>query len=171
MLAQGDAAPNFSVRPIFGVPISAPPPQPCVLSFVGSLASPYNRRWLAAFQDNHADFDRRGVMVAAVAHCGVRSAQDFVPRYHLLYPLAADPDGAIADLYGVGRDRWLLASLPGVVRSRGALAHGVGWGEGSVRRLPAVFYIDTDGTLRAVQYGRSIADTPDIEALLRCAAS
>lgn len=173
MLSAGDTAPTFTARPIFGEPITVPDAarRPLVLSFTGSLASPFSRRWLAAFQDHFADFDRRGVRVAAIARCAVADAQDFVPRYHLLFPLAAEPDGAVAEQYAVGTDRALLGSLRGGLfgELRGALSYGVGFGRGSLRTLPAAFYIDGDGTIQAALYSRSIAGAPDIEALLQCA--
>lgn len=173
MLNEGDNAPAFSIRPIFGEPTTIPDGarRPLVLTFTGSLASPFSRRWLAAFQDRFADFDRRGVRVAAIARCAVPDAQDFVPRYHLLYPLAADPDGTIAEQYGVRSDRMLIGSLRSGLLSeaRSALSYGVGLGRGSLRTLPAAFYIDGDNTIRAALYSPSIAGAPDIEALLQCA--
>lgn len=176
MLNEGDGAPAFSIRPIFGYEICVPAEESAgllVLTFVGSLASPFTRRWLFALQDHFADFDRVGARVAAVAACAVADAQDFVPRYHLLYPLAAEPTGAIAERYAVQRDRTLLRSIRrGLLQNaRSALAYGVGWGSGSVRTLPAVFVIDPAGDVRWCQYAQSISDVPDIEALLLCVSS
>lgn len=176
MLNEGDGAPAFSIRPIFGQQICVPAGETTgllVLTFVGSLASPFTRRWLAAFQDQFADFDRVGARVAAVATCSIEDAQDFVPRYHLLYPLAAQPDGAIAERYAVQRDRMLLRSLCGglLQNARSALSFGVGWGAGSIRTLPAVFVVGPAGDVRWCQYANSIADVPDIEGLLQCVSS
>lgn len=176
MIHEGDRAPTFNIRPIFGTPISPSKDVvggPLVLTFVGSLASPFVRRWLSAFQDNHAEFDRLGAQVAAVATCGVTEAQDFVPRYHLLFPLAADPEGGIAAAYGVKTDRILLKSLRnGLLQDlRGAMAFGVGWGQGAVRQMPAVFVLDRNGTVKLTQYAAGIADVPDIQALVQCVRS
>lgn len=173
MLNEGDNAPAFSARPIFGAPIVIPgaDPRPLVLAFVGSLASPFTRRWLSMLQERFADFDRSGARVAAIARADEIAAQDFVPRFHLLFPLAVDPDGDIAAQYGVGVDRMLLGSLRhGLLGElRGALGHGVGWGRGSIRTLPAAFVI-RGSTIESVGYSKSISDTPDMEALIRCAA-
>ena len=176
MLNEGDGAPAFSIRPIFGHQICVPAEETAgllVLTFVGSLASPFTRRWLAAFQDQFADFDRVGARVAAVAACAVEDAQDFVPRYHLLYPLAAEPEGTIAAQYAVQQDRMLLRSLRGglLQNTRSALSFGVGWGGGSIRTLPAAFVIAPAGDVRWSQYANSIADVPDIEGLLQCVSS
>ena len=71
------------------------------------------RNHLASLQSRVADFDLAGVGLYALTPSTLVSAQDFVPRHHLLFPLIADPERSIHRLYGAGRmgPRQALQSL------------------------------------------------------------
>lgn len=178
MLKEGDPAPAFSARPIFGYPVEIPKSLadgPIVLCFVPFLGSPFTRRTLADLQDRYADFDRRGIRIVAVTQTDLTAARDFVPRFHLLYPLITDPDGALQGIFDIQEDRYMLSSLRSIVAggsgSRGAFQFGMGWFNGPLRQLGAEFVIDRSGIIRMVHYATGVTDSPDIDALLQCASS
>jgi peroxiredoxin len=178
MLEKGDAAPGFSARPIFGYPVEIPQgltDGPIVLCFVPYLGSPFARRTLATLQERFADFDRRGIRLVAVTQTELEAARDFVPRFHLLYPLITDPDGALQALYDIQEDRYMLSSLRSMVSggsgSRGAFQFGVGWFNGPLRQLGAEFVLDRSGTIQMAHYANGVTDSPDLDALLQCASS
>jgi peroxiredoxin len=178
MLKEGDPAPAFSARPIFGYPVEIPESLrsgPIVLVFVPYLGSPFARRTLALLQERFADFDRRGVRIVAITQTDLTAARDFVPRYHLLYPLITDPDGELQSLFDIQEDRYLLSSIRGLIgrrqRAGGLFDFGVGWFNGPVRQLGAEFVLDRSGTVRCAHYATGVTDVPDVDALLTCATS
>ena len=122
MLKEGDTAPAFSARPIFGYPVEIPQgltDGPIVLCFVPFLGSPFARRTLAMLQERYADFDRRGIRIVAITQTDLTAARDFVPRFHLLYPLITDPDGTLQSLFAIQEDRYMLSSLRSVMGGNG----------------------------------------------------
>lgn len=66
-----------------------------MLCFVGSLATRTARRTLATLQELVPDAHTARVGLAAVTSSSVVFARDYVPRYHLLPPLVADPGGHV----------------------------------------------------------------------------
>ncbi|MFT5686669.1 MAG: peroxiredoxin [Myxococcota bacterium] len=182
MLKEGDAAPAFSARPIFGYPVEVPAglkAGPIVLFFVPFLGSPFARRTLALLQERFADFDRRGIRIVAITQTELTAARDFVPRYHLLYPLITDPEGELQSLFDIQEDRYLLSSVRSLLSggsgatggTGGLMEFGVGWFNGPVRQLGAEFVLDRSGTVRMAHYASGVADVPDLDALLQCASS
>jgi peroxiredoxin len=182
MLRTGDAAPALQVQPVFGTQIRLPPkPEQgdIVLLLVRRLGCPFAKESLALAQQWFAEFDRLGVTVLAITQSGVKLAQDFVPRHQLLFPLVTDPEGSVHERYEiehVGMEKALIGALAkrgphgllNVVMAHGWLpgtdvqnrAHG---------QLPAEFLVSREGELRYVHYADSIADMPDMEAMLACA--
>jgi peroxiredoxin Q/BCP len=59
------------------------------------------------FRDRVADLQKNNVQVIGVSFDTQDSHQKFISKYNLNFPLLADPDGKIGDIYGVrmqGRD-------------------------------------------------------------------
>ena len=182
MLKEGDTAPEFQARPIFGHEVDVPDgldTRPLVLCFVPFLGSPFARRALAMLQERCADFDLIGARLVAITQTDLTAARDFVPRYHILFPVISDPDGQLQSLFDIQEDRFLLSSLRAALRgnshgarpSQSVFEFGVGWFNGPVRQLGAEFVIDHQGTVQYARYASGVMDTPDVEALLACAAS
>lgn len=173
MLQPGQQAPPMAVRPIFGQPIIVPPARPLVLCFVRYLGCAFARASLARLQRAYADFDRAGVLLAAITDSPLQPAQDFVPRRQLLFPLISDASGQLAGAYGVQRDRYLLGTLRSLPRHGGdllrSLSEGHGRPGGCERRLPAQFVVGTNGEVLLATYARSVAQLPEPKALLQCA--
>jgi peroxiredoxin len=166
-------APSFDVKPVFGVPLSVSEDsqsQPLVLVFVPSLGSAVARSLLAQVQEWVAPFDLAGVRLLAFTRSSARAAQDFVPRYHLRFPLVADPDGVFFSQYGVGvlRPKQFVSSLrPGAIKEGlQALRFGIGVPEKALFSPPAAFSIAQGGVISHVHIGPNLWSSLPLETLL-----
>lgn len=61
------------------------------------------------FRDRMGDLQKDNVELVGVSFDSAKSHQAFVAKYKLNFPLLADPDGKIVDLYGVRMDHLSLA--------------------------------------------------------------
>lgn len=170
MLTPGDLAPAFHVQPVFGLPVAVGEGcPPTVILFLRSLGSSFTRSAVQRVQDSFARFDTIGVRVVAFCRTGLEQAQDFIPRYHILFPVVVDETGQWFDAFAVGRDRSFkgsLRALPNQVSEVvAALKLGHGSFDGLRDQLPAAFVVGRDGRVRYAWYGASIFDQPDMEAL------
>lgn len=174
-LSVGDSAPPIDARPLFGLPVRTPGTaggrQPLAVVFLRSLGGGNARAAVRALNAAYARFDAVGVQVVGISRTDVVVARDFVPRYHVLFPIVADEDGALTTSWGVGRDRGLGRSAIGLLTRPDALvnAASAAWEGRSapefVDQLSAEFVVGLDGRLRYVRYGTTVWDQPDIEAL------
>jgi len=173
MLEVHQKAPHFEAKPIFGRHFSleeACIDRPLVLVFVPSLGSALTRACLAQVQKMVPAFDLAGVGLFALTRSSVRASQDFVPRYHLRFPLIADPEGAIFSQYGVQRLRpkQALNSLRPSALKQGlqALRFGVGFPEKVFLSPPAAFAVAQGGRIAQVHLGSSMTDSLPLETVL-----
>lgn len=171
MLKVGQDAPAFTKRPVFGLPVQLPHARySTVLCFVRGLGSPWTRETLAQLQDRWSEFDVLGHQVVAVTDSPASIAQDFVPRYHVLFPVICDPEQELFRAYSVGGTVSLAGNLRGLAGSARqglrALRHGVGPLERNHLKLPASFCVSKDGHVTHASYGRAMTDVPEIDALL-----
>jgi peroxiredoxin len=173
MLEIGQPAPTFSVQPVFGLPVSLGG-RPVVVLFLRSLSGSLARAAIAEATLALPRIESAGGAMIAFTRCDLTLARDIVPRNHVLFPVAVEPDDTRFTAWGVGRDRGLVRSLaalprPSTLRALAtALPLGRGRPDGGVDQLPAEFVVGADGRLRYARYGRTIFDLPDAEAL--CAA-
>lgn len=176
MLSVGDVAPALSVKPVFGQHWDLAErirKYPAVVVFVRYLDDVPARESLASLQQFFRDFDVHGISVLAVTRSSLDTAWDFVPRYHVLYPVACDADGALFRAWGVeeggAAQRLRLVGVNGV---RG-LAHSLRYGVPKVdfygTQLPAEFVVGTDGRVAYARYGRSISERADLPRLIDAA--
>jgi peroxiredoxin len=174
-LSVGQNAPTIDARPLFGLPVRTPGAaggrQPLAVVFLRSLGGGNARAAVRALNAAYARFDAAGVQVVGISRTDLVIARDFVPRYHVLFPVIADEDGALSASWSIGRDRGLVRSLIGVLTRPDALANAASaaWEGRSapehLDQLPAEFVVGVDGRLRHVRYGTTVWDQPDIEAL------
>jgi thioredoxin-dependent peroxiredoxin len=84
-----------------------------------------------AFRDLRALFNEHGAEIVGVSTDTVKSHKKFQAKYHLTFPLLADPDHAVADRYGVWQPKKFMGrEFMGIART--------------------TFVIDKDGTIKAV---------------------
>lgn len=130
----GEQAPDFHATASTG-PValdSFQGKQSVVLYFYPKADTPGCTKEACAFRDSSAEFQRRGVAVLGVSADDVGAQQQFAEKYHLQFPLIADPDRQVLDAYGVWGER---------TRPDGTKTIGV-------RRWS--FLIDKNGTIRKV---------------------
>jgi len=177
MLKVGDKAPTFQERPIFGYDVDVggiTADKPLAICFLQHSNSPLARRAAAELQEAYREFDLADIDLAAVIPTSLRVARDFVPRFHLLFRVVADPDRKLFEQYGVGeagsRDSLKNLKPSLLVETARHLQQGFGPDalsfEGTQRQLPAQFVIAPGGALAYVNYGSSITDSLDVEAIL-----
>jgi thioredoxin-dependent peroxiredoxin len=132
MLRPGDAAPDFVLKDADGrdVRLSSFSGQPIVLYFYPRDHTPGCTIQAKGFRDHHPEFERLGAMVVGVSldtpkeHCAFRD------KHQLQFPLLADPEGRVHDLYEAWRTTLFGRRSIGVRR--------------------CTFIIDSDGIIRRV---------------------
>lgn len=58
-----------------------------------------------SFRDANRDMQKRGIVVLGVSADSLKSHQKFADKYGLPYPLLADTDTAVSQLYGVWKEK------------------------------------------------------------------
>lgn len=174
MLQVGEKAPQSVLHPIMGLPVDMKR-QTTVLVFLRPVTGSQPRRAVALLQEAWPRFDAAGVAMVALTQADLTFTRDFVPRYHVLYPLVCDTTGDTFRAYDVQRDRGFMGSLtslrPDSLRTAvAALELGRDWTTLPSDQLPAFFVVARDGTVKYARYGRSVTEQPDIEALWAAAA-
>lgn len=103
MLAIGATAPDFTATNPDGstFTLSAHHGRPVVLFFYPKADSPGCTREARGFSEHYAEFTRAGFAVVGVSVDTAEAQERFREHCSLPYPLAADPDRAIARKYGV----------------------------------------------------------------------
>lgn len=178
MPAPGETAPLFTARPVFGLPFDLKDQVqsgPVLVVFVRSLASPVTRSLLAQLQAAFPRLDQHGVRVVAVTTSALEPARDFVPRYHVLFPVICDPTGELFRRFDIPKDGpglALLRSVTGIANLTGALSLGHGrpereaWGQ-----RPACYLVDRGGEVREAWVGSGVWDLPDLAHFEEAACS
>jgi peroxiredoxin Q/BCP len=102
--------------------------QPVVLYFYPKDDTPGCTTEACNFRDDYAAYEKAGVVILGVSPDSVKSHVKFKEKYGLTFPLLADADHKVCELYGV----WALK------KSRGREYMGV---------LRTTFLIDADGQI------------------------
>lgn len=174
MFQVGDKVPQFTFSLISGLPVDMRR-QTTVLAFLRPVTGSQPRVAVARLQEAWSRFDAAGVVVVGLTRTDLEFARDFVPRYHVLFPMVCDVEGEYFDAYDVAHDRGYMGTLkglrPGNLRSAvDALSLGRAGAQLPSDQLPAFFVVAADGTARYVRYATAITEQPDIEALWAASA-
>ena len=133
MLAEGDAAPDFTLTSDSGdrVQLSGLRGKPVVLYFYPKDDTPGCTKQACGIRDAYSEFERAGAVVLGVSPDNEGSHVKFKNKYDLPFTLLADTDHVVADEYGVwGEKSYLGKKYKGVSRS--------------------TFVIDADGNVKKV---------------------
>ena len=133
MLAEGDAAPDFTLTSDSGdrVQLSGLRGKPVVLYFYPKDDTPGCTKQACGIRDAYGEFERAGAVVLGVSPDNEGSHVKFKNKYDLPFTLLADTDHVVADEYGVwGEKSYLGKKYKGVSRS--------------------TFVIDADGNVKKV---------------------
>lgn len=174
MFRVGDHAPQTTFNLIAGLPVDMRR-QTTVLAFLRPITGCQSRVAVNLLQEAWSRFDAAGISVVGLTQADLEFARDFVPRYHVLFPMVCDESGTWFEAYGTTRDRGYLGSLkafrPSQLRAAvDALNLGRAGPQLPSTQLPAFFVIAADGTVKYARYGTSITEQPDIEALWAASA-
>ncbi len=133
MIEEGQPAPDFELSSDKGekIRLSSLRGKPVVLYFYPKDDTPGCTVQACAIRDAWGEFEGRGAVVLGVSPDSVDSHEKFRDKYDLPFTLLADPDHAVADLYGVwGEKSYAGKTYMGIDRS--------------------TFIIDADGNLARV---------------------
>ena len=98
----GEIAPEFTLPGTGGrdYSLSSYRGQPVVLVFYPGDDSPVCTKQLNSYNNELSAFDNVGAQVLAVSAQDLNSHEDFATKYGFKFPLLADTDKAVANLYG-----------------------------------------------------------------------
>jgi len=171
VLTTGDTVPSVVLDPVFGVALDLPATLtagPVVLVFVGGLSTPQTRGILAALQGTYGDLDRDGIRLVAVTSSHLDRARDFIPRYHVLFPLVVDPEGRLRQRFGLDMSSGIAAFVRGlkdeVRHARDMVRLGRGWFEPGASAPPSWFILGDDGRVATAR-----GEAPDVAEVCRAA--
>ena len=133
-LPAGKRAPKFDLESSTGSRIKLDDfagKQTVVLYFYPKADTPGCTKEACGFRDALADYDKANVAVLGISPDPANRVKKFADKFHLNFPLLADPDHAVAEQYGVwGEKKFMGRKYLG--------AHRV------------TFVIDKEGTVRHV---------------------
>ncbi len=118
-LEVGALAPDFTAETDDGpITLSALRGKTVVLYFYPKDNTPGCTTEACDFRDRHAAFAKKKVVVLGVSPDSVRTHQGFKQKHALPFPLVADPDKKIANLYGVFQEKTMYGKkVLGIVRT------------------------------------------------------
>lgn len=129
----GEKAPGFSLPASGGQTVKLADfkgKSPVVLFFYPKDMTSGCTKEACGFRDKHAALKRAGVVVLGISPDPVKQHEKFVAKHELSYPLLADEDHAVAEAYGVWREKTLYGrDYMGIVRTtfvidkQGRIAH------------------------------------------------
>lgn len=112
-LQEGDLAPTFTAPVSGGGALSLEDlrGKSVVLYFYPKDDTPGCTKEARAFRDSTPDFEAKDAVVVGVSGDSVNSHDKFANKYGLPFTLVSDPDHAIAQAYGVWKERKLYARV------------------------------------------------------------
>jgi peroxiredoxin Q/BCP len=125
VIEEGTPAPDFTLQSDAGesVTLSDLRGKPVVLYFYPRDDTPGCTKEACEFRDAYGEFRKRGAVVLGVSPDSEASHVKFRAKYDLPFTLLADPDHAVADLYGVwGEKKYMGRTYFGVSRSTFVIA-------------------------------------------------
>lgn len=107
MIAEGQPAPDFTLLDQEGkaVTLSTLKGSPVVLYFYPKDDTPGCTTEACSFRDADADYQALGAKVLGVSPDDVKSHGKFAAKYTLKFPLLADTETKVCQLYGVWKEK------------------------------------------------------------------
>ncbi len=91
---------------------------PIVLYFYPKADTPGCTTEACGFRDSAADYKKAGALIFGVSPDPVDRVTKFATKFHLNFPLLADTDHAVSELYGVWQEKSMYGKkYMGVVRT------------------------------------------------------
>ena len=120
MVSEGEQAPDFTLTSDTGEAVSLSDfrGKPVVLYFYPKDDTPGCTTQACGIRDAYADFERAGAVVLGVSPDGPAEHVKFKEKYDLPFALLADPEHAVAELYGIwGEKSYMGRTYLGVSRT------------------------------------------------------
>ena len=120
MVEEGRLAPDFTLESDSGenVTLSSFRGRPVVLYFYPADDTPGCTAQASAFRDDWSSYEEHDAVVLGVSPDDVDSHVRFREKYGLPFPLLADPDHHVAELYGAwGEQSYSGKTYVGIIRS------------------------------------------------------
>jgi peroxiredoxin Q/BCP len=107
MVETGKPAPDFTLVDQHGnkVTLSKLKGSPIVLYFYPKDDTPGCTKEACAFRDAFTDYQEAGAKILGVSPDAVASHAKFVKKYELPFPLLADTDHTVCELFGVWKEK------------------------------------------------------------------
>lgn len=101
-ISVGDTAPAFTLQGTGGksYSLSDYAGQPVVIVFYPGDETPVCTKQLNSYNNELSQFEKVGAQVLAISAQDVASHEDFSQKYGFKFPLLADTDKSVANLYG-----------------------------------------------------------------------
>ena len=131
----GDRAPQFTLQDAQGrkVKLADLKGKKVVLYFYPKDLTPGCTKEACGFRDDLARFEKQDVAVLGVSADDLQSHKKFTEKYDLNFPLLADPDHKVAEVYGVwqeknmyGRKSWGIKRTTFIIDESGKIARVFG---------------------------------------------
>ena len=106
-IVVGKPAPAFSLDSTEAKKLSLKdfPGKKIVLYFYPKDDTPGCTREACSFRDSFADFTKAGAIILGISPNALPAHDKFKAKYSLPFPLLADPDHAVAEKYGVWKEK------------------------------------------------------------------
>jgi thioredoxin-dependent peroxiredoxin len=173
-IQAGTSAPLFQASDLAGRPVdlAAYAGQPVLLAFFRNAACALCNLRVRALINASPDLQRRGLAIIAVFESPRERMLEYVGRQDAPFPLIADPQARLYELYGVessaAKIEQSMARPETHASVQAAAAHGFALipEEGSnFNRLPAEFLIGPDGSVQVAHYAAHVTDHLDLEEI------
>lgn len=101
-ISVGDLAPDFTLPGTGGeqITLSSFRGQPVVIVFYPGDDSPVCTKQLNSYNNELSEFEGVGAQVLAISAQDMKSHEEFAAKYGFKFPLLADTDKSVANLYG-----------------------------------------------------------------------
>lgn len=169
-LVPGDPAPNFTLRALDGSAYSLGSRRggKTLLAFFRHAGCPFCNFRLHQLIQAYPDLQAVGVEAVGVFGSPLETLRERAGRQRPSFPVLADPDDTVHNLYGTGNSLLGLLDPRGLGAYLRGLALGIPHGsvDGELLRMPAEFLIDEDLKVVRAHYGAHGGDRLSLQEVL-----
>ncbi|KRE46338.1 peroxiredoxin family protein [Paenibacillus sp. Soil724D2] len=179
-LSKGDIAPDFTFTGINGVPLQLSDlrGRKVLLAFFRNAACAMCNLRVRHFIRRYNQWSLLGLEIVAVFESPETSMSQYVGRQDAPFPIIADPQADLYNLYGVEVSEEKVKATMADANTQKFVAEAAAEGftltpeEGSnFYRVPAEFLIDDNGIVQDAHYGQLVIDHLPLDVIDRFASS
>jgi thioredoxin-dependent peroxiredoxin len=173
-IQAGTPAPLFQASDLDGhsIDLAAYAGQPVLLAFFRNAACALCNLRVRHLINAYPEYQRRGLAIIAVFESPRERMQEYLGRQAAPFPLIADPQAALYELYGVESSAAKIEQSMAMAETHASVQAAADHGfaliaeEGSnFNRLPAEFLIGPDGSIQLAHYAAHVTDHLDLEKI------